>query len=128
MHIEQVTDKRGMKEFIRFPWAVYEGNSNWVPPLISEVKFILGEKNPFFHHAEAAYFIVRNNGNVAGRIAAIIDRNHINIHNEQAGFFGFFECLPDPVAAQALLDAAANWLKERDLGIIEKAGKKLGII
>ena len=53
-----------------------------------------------------------------GRIAAIIDRNHINIHNEQAGFFGFFECLPDHAIAQGLLDAASAWLKERDIEIM----------
>jgi hypothetical protein len=118
MQIEIVSDKKSLEQFIRFPWAVYEGDPNWVPPLISEMKFILGEENPFFRHAEAAYFLARDSGNVVGRIAAIIDRNHINTHNEQAGFFGFFECLPDPAVACGLLDAAAAWLKERDIEIM----------
>jgi hypothetical protein len=97
---------------------VYEGNANWVPPLISDMEFILGEKNPFFHHAEAACFLAKEGENVVGRIAAIIDRNHINTHNEQAGFFGFFECLPDPAIAGGLLDSASAWLKERDIEIM----------
>jgi len=118
MQIEIVSDKKGLDRFIRFPWAVYEGDQNWVPPLISEMEFILGEKNPFFHHAEAAYFLALENGNVVGRVAAIIDRNHINTHKEQAGFFGFFECLPDPAIARGLLDAAAAWLKERDIEVM----------
>jgi len=88
MQIELVSDKKGLGRFIRFPWAVYEGDPNWVPPLISEMKFLLGEENPFFHHAEAACFLATERGNVVGRVAAIIDRNHINTHNEQAGFFG----------------------------------------
>lgn len=115
MHVKQVSDNREMDEFIRFPWKVYRGNPNWVPPLISETKFILGDKNPFFRHAEAAYFLARNNSEIVGRIGAIVDRNHINIHNEQAGFFGYFECLPDPAAAKALVDAAAAWLKQRGI-------------
>ena len=78
MNIERVVDKEGLDRFIRFPWKVYQGNPNWVPPLMSEMKFILGAKNPFFHHAEAAYFLARKDGDVVGRIAAIIDRNHIN--------------------------------------------------
>jgi hypothetical protein len=94
MQIEQVSDKKGLDLFILFPWKVYQEIPNWVPPIISEMKFILGDKNPFFHHAEAAYFLARKDGVVVGRIAAIVDRNHINIHKEQAGFFGFFECLP----------------------------------
>ncbi len=118
MGIERVTDKRGMDRFIRFPWTVYRRNPNWVPPLLSEVRFVLSDKNPFFRHSEAAYFLARKNGEVAGRIAAIIDRNHINIHNEQTGFFGFFECLPDVAIARDLLDAAGTWLKERGIEVM----------
>jgi len=118
MQIELVSDKKGLGRFIRFPWAVYEGDPNWVPPLISEMKFLLGEENPFFHHAEAACFLATERGNVVGRVAAIIDRNHINTHNEQAGFFGFFECLPDPSVARLLLDTAAAWLRERDIVVM----------
>lgn len=118
MQIEPISDRRGMERFIRFPWKVYNGDGNWVPPLLSEVKFVLGRKNPFFRHAEAAYFMAVKDGRDVGRIAAIIDHNHINIHNEQAGFFGFFECLPDFSAASALYDAASEWLRKRDISII----------
>src|ERR1039457_426711 len=108
-----------MNEFICFPWKVYKGNPNWVPPLKSEVRFLMNkEENPFFQHAEAECFLARRKGEPVGRIAAIIDRNHIKFQNEQAGFFGFFECLPDCAIAQELLDTAANWLKARDIDIM----------
>jgi GNAT superfamily N-acetyltransferase len=117
--IEEVDGASGMNEFIRFPWKVYQGDPNWVPPLKSDVEFLLSKKkNPFFHHAEAACFLARKNGETVGRIAAIFDRNHIKFHNEQAGFFGFFECLPDCAVARQLLDTAARWLKERDIEIM----------
>ncbi len=118
MNIKRISDKQGMEQFIRFPWTVYQGNPNWVPPIISEMRFLLSDKNPFFRHADAACFLASNNGRIQGRIAAIVDRNHINTHGEQCGFFGFFECLPDPATAAALLDAAAEWLRERDLEIM----------
>lgn len=119
MKIELVSDKKMMDQFIRLPWLVYKGNPNWVPPLLKEMKFLFSGKNPFFHHAEAAYFLARENGAVVGRIAAIIDRNHINTHNEQVGFFGFFECLPgQAAAADGLLSAAAGWLKERAIEVM----------
>jgi GNAT superfamily N-acetyltransferase len=117
--IEEVDGASGMNEFIRFPWKVYQGDPNWVPPLKSDVEFLLSKKkNPFFHHAEAACFLARKNGETVGRIAAIIDRNHIKFHNERAGFFGFFECLPDCAVARQLLDTATRWLKERDIEIM----------
>ncbi len=119
VNIEEVNGASGMNEFVRFPWKVYQGNPHWVPPLRSDVEFLLSEKkNPFFHHAEAACFLARKNGETVGRIAAIIDRNHIKFHNEQAGFFGFFECLPDCDVARKILDTAAKWLKERDIEIM----------
>jgi hypothetical protein len=118
MQIEQVADRKDLERFIRFPWTVYRGNPYWVPPLIREMEFVLGEGNPFFHHAEAAYFLARNGGTVVGRIAAIIDRNHINFHNEQTGFFGFFECLPDFEAAEALFASASSWLRDRGIEIL----------
>jgi GNAT superfamily N-acetyltransferase len=117
--IEEVNGEAGMNEFIRFPWKVYQGNPNWVPPLKRDVEFLLSEKkNPFFQHAEAACFLARKNGETVGRIAAIVDRNHIKFHNEQTGFFGFFECLPDCAVARELLDTAAKWLKARDIEIM----------
>jgi GNAT superfamily N-acetyltransferase len=119
VYIEEVRGTGAKKEFIRFPWKVYRGTPHWVPPLESEVEFLLNEKkNPFFQHAEAACFLARRNGETVGRIAAIIDRNHIKFHHEKAGFFGFFECLPDCTVARELLGAAAGWLKERDIEIM----------
>lgn len=115
MQIEQVSNKQQLDEFIRFPWKVYQGNAHWVPPLLTDMQFQLSDKNPFFLHAEAAFFLARDKGKVAGRIAAIVDRNHINVHKEQCGFFGYFECLPEPAAARGLIDAAASWLKQREL-------------
>jgi len=118
MQIIQITDARMMKRFHRFAWEVYRANPHWVPPLLSEMNFVLSARNPFFRHAEAVYFLAHQNGRLIGRIAAIIDRNHIEIHQEQAGFFGYFECLPDPAAAEGLLNAAAAWLKQRGMAIM----------
>lgn len=117
--IEAVTTAGEVNEFIRFPRKVYQGNPCWVPPLESDVKFLLSEKkNPFFEHAEAACFLAHRNGETVGRIAAIIDRNHIEIHQEKAGFFGFFECCADSDVARQLLDTAGRWLKERQMEIM----------
>ncbi|MCR4412325.1 MAG: GNAT family N-acetyltransferase, partial [Thermoguttaceae bacterium] len=54
-------------------------------------------------------------GEVCGRIAAIVNRGHIERFNEQRGFFGFFECIDDLEAAKGLFDAVRAWLAERGL-------------
>jgi GNAT superfamily N-acetyltransferase len=67
-------------------------------------------KNPFFDHAEAEYFLAERDGRVVGRIAAISNGLHNQIHGDRVGFFGFFECEYDQAVADALFDAAACWL------------------
>lgn len=103
------------RAFIKFPWTVYANDPKWIAPLILERKrFLDPRKNPFFQHARAQLFLARRRGQVVGRIAAVINAAHNQYHNEQAGFFGLFECLPDAeAAAVALLQAAADWVREQ---------------
>jgi GNAT superfamily N-acetyltransferase len=112
--VEPVAGRRELREFILLPFRLYEGVEQWVPPLISERKRHLDRKrNPFFDHAEAEYFLARRGGRVVGRISAQIDRRYNEVHRNDWGMFGFFECEDDPEVAEALLAAAGGWLRER---------------
>lgn len=105
-----------LSKFIKFPWEIYKNDPYWVPPLISERKKLLNrQKNPFFQHAEAEYFLAYKNDKLSGTIAAIKNDLHIKYHNENTGFFGFFECYNDQEVANALFDTAKNWLKTKGL-------------
>jgi hypothetical protein len=109
-----VRNKKDKMRFIKFPWEIYKGNPYWVPPLIMDRKKILDtKKNPFYKHAEIELFLAERDGAVVGRIAAIKNDLHNYHHNDKAGFFGFFECINDQAAANALFDAAKNWLKQK---------------
>jgi GNAT superfamily N-acetyltransferase len=46
-----------------------------------------------------------------GMIAAIVNPRHNEIHDDDIGFFGLFECVNSQQVADALLDAAAAWLR-----------------
>ena len=74
-------------------------------------KFLSKKKNPFFNNAEADFFIAESNGEIVGRIAAIKNDIHLKHHNDNSGFFGFFECVNDQEVANALFDTAKNWLR-----------------
>jgi GNAT superfamily N-acetyltransferase len=109
-----VSGQKSLKQFIELPYSLYRGQPHWVPPLRIAVKELLDrKKHPFYRDAEAEFFLALGNGKVVGRIAAIIDRAHNRFHQEEAGFFGFFECHDDPAAAGALLDAARQWTGAR---------------
>jgi GNAT superfamily N-acetyltransferase len=69
------------------------------------------QKNPFFEHAQAEYFVAERSGEVVGRIAAISNRLHNETHDDHVGFFGFFESIDDQEVANALFQAAGEWCR-----------------
>jgi GNAT superfamily N-acetyltransferase len=114
-----VQTKSDLMEFIKLPWHIYKKDSYWVPPLIVERKeFLDRRKNPFFKHAEVVFFLAKKNGETVGKIAGIVNHNHIKFHQEKAGFFGLFECVKDYEIAKALLDTVRDWLKSKGMEIM----------
>lgn len=91
---------------------MYKDYPFWVPPLLMDRKKLIDRKNnPFYQHARMEMFLAERNGTLVGRIAGIVNDNHIREHKENIGFFGFFECINDQSVANALFDAAIAWLK-----------------
>ena len=117
--IRQIGDGRDLDAFIRFPLHLYRNDAHFVPPLIRERKrFFDRSRNPLFAFTEAAYFLARDpRGRPVGRISAHVNQRHIRHWDEAAGFFGFFESTDDAQVANALLDAAENWLRGHGMAL-----------
>ncbi len=114
-----VTSARDLRRFIDLPYRLHAGDPIWVPPLRRDVRALLDrQQNPFFAHAEAEYFLAERGAQLVGRIAAIHNRLHNDTHADRVGFFGFFESIEDQAVADALLEAAAGWLRARGLDTI----------
>src|SRR5262245_18612741 len=119
IQIEPVTDKPGVLELIEFPFKLYQGDRNWVPPLIEERRdFLDPKKNPFFDHARFQFFLARRNGELVGTIGAVVDDNHNQFHSERMGAFGFFETIDNQEVADALLGAAEEWARAQGMTIM----------
>jgi len=114
--IRKVENEQDRMQFIKLPWKLYKGDTNWVPPLIFDVRKNLNPaRNPFFKHAEIDLFLAEKNGEIVGRVAAIKNDNHNNFHKDKAGFFGFFETTDDEEVSDLLLDTACEWVKNKGL-------------
>ena len=114
IEVSEVTSRRERDEFIKFQWQIYASDSAWVPPLIIErKKFLDRKRHPFYRHGDAALFLARKNGRIAGRIMASDDPNYNLLHGTNVGCFGLFECIEDREVAAALFDAAASWLRKK---------------
>jgi len=101
--IEPVTARRKLRAFVRFPWRVYQGDPNWVPPLISErLEYLDPARGPFYRHADVALFLARRGREVVGTIAAFVDHDHVEHVGRPEGGFGFFEVVE--MTAREVLD------------------------
>lgn len=102
--IVEATGKPAMNYFIRFPKTLYREDPWFVFEPESLQREFLSEKNPFFRHSAARFFIAIADGRVVGRIAAITNTVHNRVYNDKTGFFGFFDTIDAYEVAGSLLD------------------------
>src|SRR5213075_118653 len=114
LSVVEVCSRTERDQFIKFPWRIYKNDPAWVPPLIIERKAFLNRKrHPFYKHGDAALFLARENGEIAGRIMVSDDPNYNSLHQSNIGCFGLFECVDNRNVATALFQAAAGWLRKK---------------
>ncbi len=117
--VEPVRTVRQRRAFLLFPWRIYRGDPNWVPPIVSERAARLDpRRNSLFQHGEVQPFVAVRDGRVVGTIAAAVDTRANQARNEQIATFGFFECVDDYAVAQALFDRVIGWARERGMSAL----------
>lgn len=115
--LEAVNTKKQKRAFIDLPVKLYAGNPHWIRPLDKDVESVFDpKKNKHFRNGEAIRWILTNEKHeVVGRIAAFIDYSIASTYEQPTGGIGFFECIDNQTAANALFDAAKLWLLERGM-------------
>ena len=74
LSIRPVSSRADRNAFIELAYHLHGNDSNWVPPLRSEVAATIDpNKNGWFSHAEVQLFIAERGGQTVGRISAHID-------------------------------------------------------
>jgi GNAT superfamily N-acetyltransferase len=104
---------RDILRFLRVSYRVYDDDPHWVAPLLIERKAVFADSNPFFQHAEMRLWVASRQGQDAGRIAGIIDRNHDLTLQKATAFFGFFECVDDERVSHELFQTVGRWAKQK---------------
>jgi hypothetical protein len=109
-------DKRTLKDFLDVVDGIYKDSPYYVRPLDFDVSDRLDhKKNPFFEHAEGTAWVAYKDGRPVGRISAQIDQEHLKLHRDEAGMFGFLDTIDDVEVVKALLAGAEAWVKAKGL-------------
>lgn len=117
MELVEVRDKGTLHAWTRLPWRIYRDDPNWIPHLRQDVEKVFDpRRNKLLKDGEAIRWILLDDqGEAIGRIAAFIDPRTARAERQPTGGMGFFECVHDQRAADALFDAARGRLKARGM-------------
>ena len=118
--IEKVSNKKQLKKFIRFNYEFYKNNPYSVPDLYNDmVSTFSKDKNAAFEFCESEYFLAYKDGEIVGRVAAIINRRANEIWGKKEVRFGWIDFIDDPEVSSALIKTVEEWGKAKGMEHIQ---------
>ncbi len=118
--IVEANSKKLLKEFVKFPFALYKNHPYWVPPLINdELDTFDKTKNPAFNTADAHFYLAYRDGKIVGRIAAIVNWSEVKDQQKSKVRFGWWDVIDDIEVTKALLEKVYEFGKSHKLQYVE---------
>ena len=118
--IKKAISKKEIKQFVMFPFTLYKDSKYWVPPIISEeIKIFNKQTNPVLQNAEAHLFLAYKDGEIVGRVAAIINWLEVGNNSSNKIRFGWMDMIDDVEVTKALLDKVKSIGKMHHLSYME---------
>ncbi|TRX71072.1 GNAT family N-acetyltransferase [Carboxylicivirga sp. M1479] len=116
MKIIEVSDKLLQRQFLDVVDGIYQQDEAYVRPLDSMIQEVFDPKaNTYFNHGNATRFVLIDENEVIGRVAAFVNNKKANGFEQPTGGLGFFECIDNKEAAFLLFDTARDWLKSQGM-------------
>ena len=106
---------KALKQFVELPYRLYRDDPALGGAAAHRREGTAGPRQTSVlrQRRSRSFSWPNRDGQVVGRVAAILDKAHNRFHEENAGFFGFFECVNERAVAEALLQRARAWVFER---------------
>ena len=121
VEIKEITSKKDLKAFINFPDKLYKGVKYFVPELKSEeMSMFSPETNFSYEYTDVKVFLCYKNGEIAGRVAALVNRKANELWNQKRIRFSRIDFIDDLEVSGALFGAVEDWAKQ--LGLSEVQG------
>ena len=120
LEIKEVHTAKELKDFIHFPLKLYKNNPFYVPSLNYDEKNTFDpKKNPAFDFCESTCFLAIRDGEIVGRIAAILNKDTNRFWKQEHARFGWFDVIDDLEVTKALIEVAENWAKAKGMKAIK---------
>lgn len=116
VEIREVTSKKDLKAFVRYPLTLYKNSPYYVPAIFEDdMNTLSPDKNPAFVDATARMWLAYRDGRIVGRIAGMHLPKHERKWGEKYMRFGWIDFIDDAEVSRALLGTVENWARELGL-------------
>ncbi len=114
--IKTVSTKKDLKTFVRFGNKLYKGNPYYVPSMPwDDLNTFDRNKNGAFEFSDAEFYLAYKDGDVVGRVAAIVNYKANEAWKVDQVRFGWIDFIDDIEVSKALLDAVVAFGKARGM-------------
>ena len=114
--VKTVSTKKDFKTFVRFGHKLYKGNPYYVPSMPwDDLNTFDRNKNGAFEFSDAEFYLAYKDGNVVGRVAAIVNYKANEAWKVDQVRFGWIDFIDDIEVSKALLDAVVAFGKARGM-------------
>lgn len=114
IEIREVLTKSQLREFMDYPNKLYQDVSQFVPSFYGDdLSDWDKEKNPAFEYCEARCFLAYRDGEIVGRIGAILSHKANEKWNTKRMRFSQVDFIDDPAVSAALFATVEAWARER---------------
>ena len=112
--VREVTTKRELKTFVDFPNKLYKDSPYFVPAMYSDdVADWDKKKNPAFEYCESRCWLAYRDGEVVGRIGAILSHRSNATWNTNRMRFTQVDFIDDETVSSALFNTVEAWASEK---------------
>ncbi len=120
IELKEIKTQKEMKQFVTFPFSLYQNNKYWVPPIIKdEIANFDKSKNPVFEYANASFFIALKDHKIVGRIVAIINTYEVEKQGIKKMRFGWLDVIDDIEVTKTLINKVKEIAQQNHLNFIE---------
>ena len=112
--VKEVLTKKELRKFVDFPNVLYKDNECFVPAFFDDDMADWDKKkNPAFEYCEAKCFLAYRDGEIVGRIGAILSHRANAKWKTRRMRFSQVDFIDDIEVSTALFAAVEEWAKEK---------------
>lgn len=112
--IVEVTNRKDLMKFVKFPDELYRNCPQYVPALHSDqVKSLTSVSTLTYCYHKM--WLAFDGDKVVGRICAMVNPKYNELYGKKRARFGWFDTIDDFEVAKALLGTAEAWAKEQGM-------------